>query len=341
MNLLFLGLFSALCASQVYGHAFMSDPPGRSSAWRYGYPTARNYGDGMVGCGRVRTEECGVCGDPLGQNPGANQLGGLYGTGLIVATYQSGDRIITKTKVTANHQGWFEWSICRLNGNSPATEACFQPLISLDVSRRPSGETRPETKWELRRTDGLKEEEAEIQLPYGFTCEHCVLRYFWKAGNDWGCDDDGTCGMGRGPEQEKFYSCADIAITPNGNAPPPPPPTFRPVAPTTTRMRTTTRTPTTRRPFTTRATATTKSATTTTKPATGGANNNNVCAGAATGDIRPDPASCCKFVYCLWMGTVWEHAVEKTCPPSTGFNPQVNACDAIWKIDCGSRSTSC
>ena len=36
------------------------------------------------------------------------------------------------------------------------------------------------------------------------------------SGNDWGCDAGGVCGMGRGPNQEKFYSCADVAITNSG-----------------------------------------------------------------------------------------------------------------------------
>ena len=34
-------------------------------------------------------------------------------------------------------------------------------------------------------------------------------------GNDYGCSH-GKCGRGFGPRQEKFYSCADIAITKAG-----------------------------------------------------------------------------------------------------------------------------
>ena len=33
-------------------------------------------------------------------------------------------------------------------------------------------------------------------------------------GNNWGCDDDNNCGVGRGKQQETFVNCADIKITP-------------------------------------------------------------------------------------------------------------------------------
>ena len=33
----------------------------------------------------------------------------------------------------------------------------------------------------------------------------------YNTGNSWGTDDDGTSGIGHGP-QEEFYGCADIAI---------------------------------------------------------------------------------------------------------------------------------
>ena len=84
--------------------------------------------------------------------------------------------------ITVNHMGWFEWSVCRIEGNRPATEDCFQTLTAVDAKRRPSGVDRPETKWELRRSDGRGEFEAEIQLPEGFVCKHCVLRWFWNGG---------------------------------------------------------------------------------------------------------------------------------------------------------------
>ena len=52
----------------------------------------------------------------------------------------------------------------------------------------------------------------QVRLPSGLTCERCVLQWWYKGGNNWGCDS-GTrkCGMGLGP-QEHFVNCADIKI---------------------------------------------------------------------------------------------------------------------------------
>ena len=73
--------------------------------------------------------------------------------------------------------------------------------------------------------------------------------------NNWGCDDDGTCGLGHGP-QEEFWGCSDITIR-AGNGPRPTQPrpttarpsltTGAPVPQVTTR-RTTTAAPATQPP---------------------------------------------------------------------------------------------
>lgn len=252
-------LFALLCCaiiSQISGHGYMSDPPGRSAAWRYGFDTAPNFNDNQVTCGRVEVEKCGVCGDPLSQNPGDNMLGGKYGSGTIVKTYKMGQVIRTKSKITANHAGWFEFALCEIKNNQPATEACLRPLVSTSVERRPKYAERPETKWELFMADGLGEFDVDIQLPAGFTCDHCVLRWLWNCGNDYACDSSGKCAIGLGPKQEKFYSCADIAITETGASKPT-------KKPTTTKTTTTTRTTQTR--WTPTTTTTTKWTPTTTR----------------------------------------------------------------------------
>ena len=35
-------------------------------------------------------------------------------------------------------------------------------------------------------------------------------------GNNWGCDEEGNCGVGLGKKQETFVNCADIKITSEG-----------------------------------------------------------------------------------------------------------------------------
>jgi len=53
---------------------------------------------------------------------------------------------------------------------------------------------------------------AKLKLPSGLTCKRCVLQWWYKTGNNWGCDTK-RCGMGRGDKQEVFVNCADVSIT--------------------------------------------------------------------------------------------------------------------------------
>ena len=45
-----LVLLITICEG-VYGHGRLVDPPSRSSAWRYGFKTERNYNDQELFCG--------------------------------------------------------------------------------------------------------------------------------------------------------------------------------------------------------------------------------------------------------------------------------------------------
>jgi len=209
-SFLLLATFCNLFA-QALSHGYLADPPGRSSAWRFGFGTAISYNDHQVTCGRVEKSQCGICGDPLYQIPGDHTLGGKYGTGVIVKTYEMGQIIKTKVKITANHRGWFEFSICRVVEGGSVAEDCFQPLTTVDAGRRPKYAAEKETKWQLLARDGINTFEVQVRLPDGLTCDHCVLRWLWNAGNDWGCEGR-KCRMGLGKRQEKFYSCADIAV---------------------------------------------------------------------------------------------------------------------------------
>ena len=42
---------TAMGVRQVEGHGRLVDPPSRSSAWRYGFDTPRNYDDNQLFCG--------------------------------------------------------------------------------------------------------------------------------------------------------------------------------------------------------------------------------------------------------------------------------------------------
>ena len=52
----------------------------------------------------------------------------------------------------------------------------------------------------------------KIELPQDIDCEQCILQWTYVAGNNWGCESNGECCSGCGP-QEWFRACSDIKIT--------------------------------------------------------------------------------------------------------------------------------
>lgn len=61
-----------LCSIDVCnGHGRLIDPPGRSTAFRFGFPTPPNYNDHELFCGGLARQQknggkCGECGDAWG-----------------------------------------------------------------------------------------------------------------------------------------------------------------------------------------------------------------------------------------------------------------------------------
>ncbi|KAJ8924206.1 hypothetical protein NQ315_006997 [Exocentrus adspersus] len=207
-----LFLVVAVIAREVVGHGRLVDPPNRASLWRFNVDSAvPNYDDDENYCGGYNEMianglKCGVCGDPYtAPHPQDNENTGKYGIGVVMKTYQSGSAIDVQVRLASNHQGKFFYSLCVLqNPNAPESgEDCFQPLKLADGSDyyhiAPDNYINP-----LEVTN-------KVQLPAGVTCDRCVLRWHYEAGNRWGQCDDGSSGIGCGP-QETFRSCSDIAI---------------------------------------------------------------------------------------------------------------------------------
>lgn len=71
---------------------------------------------------------CGLCGDPWDKPvPRDNELGGLYGKGIISGKYKTGSIMTALVELTANHKGFFEFKLCPVNGNAALeTEDCLQ-----------------------------------------------------------------------------------------------------------------------------------------------------------------------------------------------------------------------
>lgn len=55
MNQLLLGTLCLLAmAAGAFGHGRLMDPPGRSTAWRFGFDTPKYYNDNELNCGGLR-----------------------------------------------------------------------------------------------------------------------------------------------------------------------------------------------------------------------------------------------------------------------------------------------
>ncbi|XP_076312351.1 uncharacterized protein LOC143225968 [Tachypleus tridentatus] len=149
--------------------------------------------------------KCGICGDAWNDpQPRKNEAGGVYGKGIIVRKYQSGQEITVKVQLTANHKGFFEFKLCPNNNpRKVATQECLDryPLALADGSgyKYIVPNNRAETY------------SVQLRLPSGLTCTQCVFQWTYTAGNNWGTCEDGSQKVGCGP-QETFRGCADVTI---------------------------------------------------------------------------------------------------------------------------------
>ncbi|KAJ3649522.1 hypothetical protein Zmor_021262 [Zophobas morio] len=198
----------SLLVTETLGHGMMLEPPNRSSLWRSDSSAPPNYTDNEVYCGGVDFQwnemdgKCGLCGDPYSDpHPQDNENTGMYGQGKVVRQYSPGSVIDVQVYLSSNHLGNFVFSLCVLeNPNAPEpSENCFQQL-SLS-----NGEPQ------YNVTMGEVTINTKLKLPDGLTCERCVLRWHYNTANNWGTCDDGSYGLGCGP-QENFRNCADVAI---------------------------------------------------------------------------------------------------------------------------------
>ncbi|XP_043286015.1 uncharacterized protein [Venturia canescens] len=208
----YLGLvaFFSIGISGIDGHGRLMDPVNRGSAYRKGFPTPVNWDDDGNYCGgfmvqyQLNNGLCGVCGDNYAdKQPRANENGGTYGTGIIVETYKAGSDILANVEITANHFGYFTFDLCPLqNTTDIETEECFD-AFKLELA---DGGFKY-----VVDTPRVGEYLVKLRLPDGLTCDHCVLRWQYTAGNSWGLCDDGTGAIGCG-DQETFRTCSDIEI---------------------------------------------------------------------------------------------------------------------------------
>ncbi|XP_028410304.1 uncharacterized protein LOC114532917 [Dendronephthya gigantea] len=199
-------IFLAVFPASIRGHGMMMDPVNRASRWRKGYGGPREYTDNELWCGGRNVQwgkhkgKCGICGDEYGiANPKFQYPGPFAKNAPIVRSYQEGQQIQVKIKITANHLGSFKFRV------APMTQ---QPITQSDLNkillRMPDGKS----EWKLPPGSGVYT--ITLQLPRGLTCEHCVMQWWWSTANNWVND-----------KPESFVNCADIAILPRGGKPRP------------------------------------------------------------------------------------------------------------------------
>ena len=139
---------------------------------------------------------------------------------VITTTYREGQTFTAKVKITASYRGFFEFRVGKLVA-APMTNMKLTHLLELE-----NGGTR----WKLG--PGTRVFTVRLKLPRGLVYDHCVMQWWWKDGNSWGCDEN-VCGIANGL-QEAFVNCADIRILPRDGIIPPEPPTQPPRPPTQT-----------------------------------------------------------------------------------------------------------
>lgn len=145
--------------------------------------------------------KCGLCGDDYrDKTPRSHELGGKYGTGVIVSSYTKGSVVEVTARITANHRGYMYFKLCCLDSESES-EACFDRN---QIKTADGADT-----WPLPTTKA-QDYQIPIRMP-NITCNRAVLQWTYVAGNNWGICPDGSGKLGCG-NQEHFRTCSDIQL---------------------------------------------------------------------------------------------------------------------------------
>ncbi|CAF2122164.1 unnamed protein product [Rotaria magnacalcarata] len=210
----------AFYLSSINGHGYLFDPVARSSAWLIdpSFKECCAYSSHMeMFCGGVGQQwitnggKCGICGEPYDRAIKLFEKGGAKYTGKIVKTYNQGEQIDVQVKLSANHQGYFEFRLCNVDNtpDSDATQECLDRYL-LTIVNTDSTKYRDVTK------HGSDTITVRVQLPPDVSCHHCVFQWKYTTGNNWGRDSaTNKSGPGLGRENETFMGCSDITILAN------------------------------------------------------------------------------------------------------------------------------
>ncbi|CAG5134367.1 unnamed protein product [Candidula unifasciata] len=206
----------------THGHGRLLKPPSRMSGYLAGLPMPVNYNDHEMNCGGRKVQwdqsggKCGICGEPWPGPKNYERPSGVMAQHQIrTATYLENAVIIIRLQITVSHRGWHEFRICNVarSGGVEATQACLDRTLLADENMQ--------TRFS-KGTTSTGFFDFHLVLPAGLTCDHCVIQWKWKCGNDWGCDKPSNnsapaCCVGCGERQEEFYGCSDVTINPRNS----------------------------------------------------------------------------------------------------------------------------
>merc|ERR1712002_138984 len=211
MNGLYVACFAFTFIVYVSGHGYMIEPAARNSMWRKGFKNPKDYDDNGLNCGGFSIQwhknhgKCGVCGDAAHLKVQPHNDGGRYSNGIIAATYKQGQVIDVSVILTRSHLGYFEFRI----GDFTKKHTDGDKVGKLQGELMKVVEGGSGTKVPVDH--GTGKYTMKLRLPAHLTCKRCVIQWWYRGGNNWGCDGPGKCGIGRG-KQEHFVNCADVQI---------------------------------------------------------------------------------------------------------------------------------
>jgi len=108
-----------------------------------------------------------------------------------------------EVELTAAHLGHFEFHLCaRDSRDEIETDECFEK----NVLQLQNG------LYKLPVSNRKGKYYTKARLPKWVTCNRCVIRWHYRAGNNWGNCGDGTFDEGCG-NQETFRGCSDVSIS--------------------------------------------------------------------------------------------------------------------------------
>lgn len=149
-----------------------------------------------------------------------------------IRNYFPGSSIDLMIEIVANHGGQFKFDICwRDKRDEHENEDCFeqlrfsnsdkqQPQVVNNIDNNGNNTNNNEILdseniesyyYDLDPASGTGVYTMSVDLPSNKTCEACILRWHWRAANNWGTCDDGSEAIGCG-HQEVYRNCADISV---------------------------------------------------------------------------------------------------------------------------------